>query len=63
MKTIYICPECGNDLVDVMVATNPPIQRKQCFNCGWNWEDERDEVVRIPFDPKMGRLLAEFKKI
>ena len=49
MKIIETCPKCGHDLIDVMIATYPPIPRKECWNCGWSWEGEREEVVRVPF--------------
>ena len=46
---IETCPKCGHDLVDVMLASNPPIPKKECWNCGWSWTGEQEEVVRIPF--------------
>ena len=46
---IETCPKCGHDLIDVMIATYPPIPRKECWNCGWSWEGEQEEVVRVPF--------------
>lgn len=49
MKIIETCPKCGHDLIDIMIATYPPIPRKECWNCGWSWEGEREEVVRVPF--------------
>ena len=49
MKIIETCPKCGYDLIDIMLASNPPIPRKECWNCGWSWEGEREEVVRVPF--------------
>lgn len=49
MNIIYTCPKCGADLRDVMIATNPPINKKECFNCGWSSEEEREDVVRIPY--------------
>ena len=36
MKIIETCPICGHDLVDLILAYNPPISKKKCFNCGWN---------------------------
>lgn len=48
---IYICPQCGGDLVDYVIATYPPISAKSCPNCGWRWEDRLDEIKRVPFDP------------
>lgn len=49
MIIIETCPKCGHDLVNLMIATYPPIPKKQCWNCGWSWEGEREEVVRVPF--------------
>lgn len=46
---IETCPKCGHDLVDEVICTNPPIQKKSCWNCGWHWEGEPEEVVRVPF--------------
>lgn len=49
MRIIETCPKCGHDLVDLALATYPPIPQKKCFNCGWEWTGEREEVVRVPF--------------
>ena len=46
---IETCPKCGHDLHDVMLASNPPIPKKECFNCGWSWQGEPEQVIRIPF--------------
>jgi hypothetical protein len=46
---IETCPECGHDLVNIMLASNPPIPKKKCWNCGWSWTGEREEVIRVPF--------------
>lgn len=46
---IETCPKCGHDLVDEVICTNPPIPKKSCWNCGWHWEGEREEVIRVPF--------------
>ena len=50
---IETCPECGHDLIDEMICTNPPIPRKFCPNCGWRWEGKRDEVIKIRFGENM----------
>ena len=50
---IETCPECGHDLIDEMICTNPPIPRKFCPNCGWRWEGKRDEVFKIRFGENM----------
>lgn len=49
MIIIETCPKCGHDLHDLMLASFPPIPKKECFNCGWSWTGERKEVVRVPF--------------
>lgn len=46
---IETCPKCGHDLVDIMLASYPPIPKKECWNCGWSWTGEREEVIRVPF--------------
>ena len=47
---IETCPKCGHDLHDLVICTYPPIPRKECHNCGWSWEGEREEIARVPFD-------------
>ena len=49
MIIIETCPRCGHDLVDTMLAVNPPISRKECPLCGWFWEEEHEQVIRVPF--------------
>ena len=46
---IETCPKCGHDLIDTVICTNPPIPKKYCHNCGWSWEGEPEEVIRVPF--------------
>lgn len=46
---IETCPKCGHDLIDEVICTYPPIPRKSCPSCGWSWEGEREEVIRVPF--------------
>ena len=46
---IETCPKCGHDLHDAILASNPPIPKKVCWNCGWSWTGDTEEVVRIPF--------------
>ncbi len=46
---IETCPKCGHDLHDVILASFPSIPKKECFNCGWSWTGEPEEVVRVPF--------------
>lgn len=49
MRIIETCPKCGHDLVDLVIATYPPIPQKKCFNCGWEWTGDAEKVVRVPF--------------
>ncbi len=49
MIIIETCPKCGHDLFDSVICTNPPIPKKECHNCGWTWEGQREEVIRVPF--------------
>jgi hypothetical protein len=49
MIIIETCPKCGRDLHDLVLATNPPIPKKACPNCGWEWTGEPDQVLRVPF--------------
>lgn len=46
---IETCPKCGHDLLNEVICTYPPIPRKSCPSCGWSWEGEREEVIRVPF--------------
>ena len=46
---IETCPKCGHDLTDVMLATFPPIPKKECWGCGWSWTGEPEEVIRVQF--------------
>ena len=34
---------------DIMLASNPPIPKKECFSCGWSWMGEPEEVEYRPF--------------
>ena len=46
---IETCPKCGHDLMNEVICTYPPIPRKSCPSCGWSWEGEREEIIRVPF--------------
>ena len=51
MIIIETCPKCGHDLFDSVICANPPIPKKECHNCGWIWEGQREEeIVRVPFN-------------
>ena len=49
MIIIETCPKCGCDLIDLMIATYPPIPKKECPSCGWSWTGEPEQVMRVPF--------------
>lgn len=46
---IETCPKCGHDLIDSVIAVMPPIRRKECLHCGWNWEGKPEKTIRVPF--------------
>lgn len=46
---IETCPRCGAVLYDVMLASNPPIPKKECFSCGWSWTGEPEKIEYRPF--------------
>ena len=49
MMIIETCPNCGHDLMNVMLCTNPHKHKKECVNCEWTWVGKREEVIRVPF--------------
>lgn len=53
MIIIETCPKCGHDLHDIMLASFPPIPRKECLVCGWSCEGEREQIIRAPFSGNM----------
>lgn len=50
MMIIEACPKCGHDLLNIQIATMPPINRKECNSCGWKQESTPEPIVRIPSD-------------
>lgn len=49
---IYTCPECGGDLMNLVLTSHPPIPEKYCMRCGWRWVGHRpDTITRVPFNP------------
>ena len=46
---IETCQRCGATLIDIMLASNPPIPRKECFSCGWYWRGEPEPIEYVPF--------------
>ena len=49
MQLIYTCPNCGHDLQDICLTSNPPINKKVCHYCGWSVEEPQENIVRIPY--------------
>lgn len=54
---IETCPKCGADLMNSVIATFPPIHRKECSQCGWSWESGPEKVIRKPFQPEADVLI------
>ena len=48
---VETCPKCGADLLNIAIATYPPIPCKWCMNCGWRWERAMPKIERVPFEP------------
>ena len=46
---IETCPVCGHNLLNIITTTYPEIPSKRCTNCGWYWEEKREDVERITF--------------
>lgn len=60
MIIIETCPKCGHDLIDLVICTNPPIPKKECHNCGWTWEGQREGIiVRVPFNENKTTQIIE----
>ena len=57
---VYTCPNCGNDLRLTMLTCNPPINKYECYKCGWSYEDKRDETIRIPFSKIKNNTVSYF---
>lgn len=54
MQIVYTCPKCGHELVDIVLTSNPPIYKKECYNCGWT-HAERNKIIKIPFDENIAK--------
>ena len=46
---IYICPNCGEDLKEVVLASYPPQYKVYCPKCNWENIEKPDEIVRVPY--------------
>ena len=51
MQIIYTCPECGSDLEEIVLTSNPPKRKTQCNNCGWSHttDSNDNQILRIPY--------------
>lgn len=54
MLIVETCPECGGDLMSLVLTSYPPISAKSCRNCGWYWEGKPEEIVRVSFKDNKG---------
>lgn len=61
MIVIETCPNCGEPLIDIMLTSNPPIPRKECFSCGWSWTGEPEKIEYKPFEE--AKRMTEADKI
>lgn len=50
MIVIETCPKCGHELQNIRIMTYPSILQKECYNCGWSWNSEPEEIVIKPFN-------------
>ena len=47
---IYTCPDCGHDLQEFILCSNPPKTQYNCPACGWHKiEDAHEQIVRVPY--------------
>lgn len=46
---VETCPRCGANLVSFALTCDPPVPKKYCPYCGWDWTGEPEEIVRVPF--------------
>ena len=47
---VETCPQCGGDLLSFTLSSLPLFQCKVCTQCGWRWQSERGQFIRIPFE-------------
>lgn len=47
---VETCPKCGEPLIDIMLTSNPPIPKKECWKCGWSWTGEPEKIEYKPFE-------------
>ena len=54
MIIVCTCPECNEDLVSLVLPTDPPQYKYECPKCGWfHVESSIEEVVRVPYHPAL----------
>lgn len=57
---IIVCtyPECDEDLVNLVLPTDPPQYKYECPKCGWfHVESSVGEIVRIPYHPALSPVI------
>lgn len=40
-----VCPNCGNELQHLCLTSNPPINRVQCFKCGYIKDNKQSTIT------------------
>lgn len=55
---VYTCPQCGENLAEVCIATNPPKYHKWCLHCGWQSPIEESTVVKVPYEEDPDPVVA-----
>ena len=51
VNIIYTCPECGADLQEICLTSNPPQFEKYCPTCGWTQiTPTQSKTIRIPYN-------------
>lgn len=55
---VYTCPQCGENLAEVCIATNPPKYRKWCLHCGWQSTIEESTVVKVLYEEDPDPVVA-----
>ena len=58
---IETCPKCGEPLMNISLDTYPPIPKKECWKCGWNWTGEPEKIEYKPFEE--AKKMTEADKI
>ena len=57
--TQYTGSKCGEDLIWLVLTSNPPKQKCECMKCGWSHEEQQETIIRIPFPEPQPAVLKE----